>query len=284
MASKPLLEVVDVEAMGDDGERSSPDWIRARHLYQGLRTSRGRRSLMNSPLKITFAPADGHGGGECRSMAIFPPWFILSIMSWKALGTRTSPAHVEALCHAELGHHIGRASPLATLTARVAPILRASSSRYSLTSVIFHVAWRTHVAADGGGHDADGAGAGDEHVFPTRSKGGRCVPRCRTDRRWRPAHPGCCPAVEGVEGRGSPGYSANEPGRLTPTPMVLRHRWVRPARQLRQWPQVIWPSPDTRSPRRNRAPPGRQPPPLPHILVTHHHGHRMVFWDHSSQL
>ena len=43
-------------------------------------------------------------------------------------------------------------------------------------------------------------------------------------------------------------YSANAPGRFTPTPEVLRHRWRRPARQLRQWPQVMWPSPDTRSP------------------------------------
>src|SRR5688572_17702697 len=43
-------------------------------------------------------------------------------------------------------------------------------------------------------------------------------------------------------------YSANAPSRLTPTPTVLRHRCRRPARQLRQWPQVMWPSPETRSP------------------------------------
>ena len=43
-------------------------------------------------------------------------------------------------------------------------------------------------------------------------------------------------------------YSAKQPGRFTPTPCVLRHRWRRPARQLRQWPQVMWPSPETRSP------------------------------------
>ncbi len=29
-------------------------------------------------------------------------------------------------------------------------------------------------------------------------------------------------------------YSAKHPGRFTPTPTVLRHRWRRPARQLRQ--------------------------------------------------
>ena len=43
-------------------------------------------------------------------------------------------------------------------------------------------------------------------------------------------------------------YSAKLPGRLTPTPTVLRQKCWRPARQLRQWPQVMWPSPETRSP------------------------------------
>src|ERR1700676_552513 len=43
-------------------------------------------------------------------------------------------------------------------------------------------------------------------------------------------------------------YSANAPGRFTPTLEVVRHRCRRPARQLRQWPQVMWPSPETRSP------------------------------------
>ncbi len=42
--------------------------------------------------------------------------------------------------------------------------------------------------------------------------------------------------------------SPNEPGRLTPTPSVLRHRCPRPARQLRHLPQTICPSPETRSP------------------------------------
>ncbi len=43
-------------------------------------------------------------------------------------------------------------------------------------------------------------------------------------------------------------YSANAPGRFTPTPWVCAHRWRRPARQLRQRPQTTWPSPLTRSP------------------------------------
>src|SRR5450755_4169280 len=43
-------------------------------------------------------------------------------------------------------------------------------------------------------------------------------------------------------------YSAKAPSRLTPTPTVFRHRCRRPARQLRQKPQVMCPSPETRSP------------------------------------
>src|SRR6056297_2438689 len=43
-------------------------------------------------------------------------------------------------------------------------------------------------------------------------------------------------------------YSAKEPGRFTPTPLVLRHRCPRPARQLRHAPQTICPSPETRCP------------------------------------
>ena len=37
-------------------------------------------------------------------------------------------------------------------------------------------------------------------------------------------------------------YSANAPLRLTPMPTVFGHRCWRPARQLRQWPQTMWPS------------------------------------------
>ena len=47
---------------------------------------------------------------------------------------------------------------------------------------------------------------------------------------------------------GSATYSAKAPSRPTPRPTVLRHRWRRPARQLRHLPQTRWPSPLTRSP------------------------------------
>ena len=47
---------------------------------------------------------------------------------------------------------------------------------------------------------------------------------------------------------GSATYSANAPGRCTPSPIEWAQRWRRPAMQLRQRPQTTWPSPLTRSP------------------------------------
>ena len=47
---------------------------------------------------------------------------------------------------------------------------------------------------------------------------------------------------------GSTTYSANAPGRFTPTPIVCAHRCRRPAKQLRQRPQTTWPSPLTSQP------------------------------------
>ena len=79
-------------------------------------------------------------------------------------------------------------------------------------------------------------------------------------------------------------YSAKAPERFTPTPSVLRHKWRRPARQFLQWPQVMWPSPDTRSP---TAKP-RTSWPIPTTSPTYSWpttiGTGIVFCDQSSQL
>ena len=79
-------------------------------------------------------------------------------------------------------------------------------------------------------------------------------------------------------------YSAKQPGRSTPTPTALRHRWRRPARQLRQWPQVMWPSPETRSPTSKP----RTSPPTPTISPANSWpmviGTGIVSRDQGSQL
>ena len=78
--------------------------------------------------------------------------------------------------------------------------------------------------------------------------------------------------------------SAKQPVRFTPTPTVLGQRWRRPARQLRQWPQVMWPSPETRSPTLKpwTSEPTSATTPTnswPTVIGT-----GMVAWAHSSQL
>ena len=77
-----------------------------------------------------------------------------------------------------------------------------------------------------------------------------------------------------VDRREAEQYSAKEPGRLTPTPTVLRQRWRRPARQLRQWPQVRWPSPLTRSPGLKASDLGADPLHHADELVADDHRHR----------
>ena len=108
---------------------------------------------------------------------------------------------------------------------------------------------RAGVAGDGRRHQPDRAGAA-RPGRPRRGPGrrARCGPRCRTGRRSRRPprrSPGqWCQTL--VIGRTT--YSANAPSRPTPRPIVLAHRWRRPARQWRQRPQTTWPSPETRSP------------------------------------
>jgi hypothetical protein len=97
-------------------------------------------------------------------------------------------------------------------------------------------------------HDADRPGAGHQHVLADQVEGQRGVDGI----------------AERIEDRGDlVGHVVGDgddivrrqrdifgevPGRCTPTPSVLRQRCPLPARQLRHWPQTIWPSPETRWP------------------------------------
>jgi hypothetical protein len=78
--------------------------------------------------------------------------------------------------------------------------------------------------------------------------------------------------------------SAKAPFLLTPTPFVSLQRCLRPARQLRQTPQTMWPSPSTRSPFWNRctALPTSSMVPTNSWPMTM--GVLIVFWAQSSQL
>ena len=133
---------------------------------------------------------------------------------------------------------------------------------------------RAGVTRHGGGHDADGARAGDEDILAEHGKAStRYARRCRRDRRWR-RHRGQWPVVMPDVGHGQRrGYSANAPGRLTPTPLVSAQRWRRPARQLRQRPQTTWPSPLTMSPGKKSFDVGADFDDFANEFVADRHGH-----------
>src|SRR4051794_27659498 len=134
-----------------------------------------------------------------------------------------------------------------TFTARVTPIFRARSSRYSERSVI-----TTFRAPACSATAAAITPIGPAPVISTSS------PTSGNDRAVCTALPNgskiaatsrstgslCTHAL--LAGRAT--YSANAPGTWTPSPRVLMHRCRRPARQLRQRPQTRCPSPLTRSP------------------------------------
>jgi len=82
---------------------------------------------------------------------------------------------------------------------------------------------RADVARDRHGHDADRTGAGDQHVLADeaeRQRGVRGVAeRSRIEATSSLIDSGSLKALNA----GITRYSAKQPGRLTPTPTVLRH-------------------------------------------------------------
>ena len=130
--------------------------------------------------------------------------------------------------------------------ARVAPILRASSGG-SVDVGDHHIA-RADVFRNRHGHDADRPGAGDQHIFADQIERQRRMRGVAERIKDRGEIVGDFGGILNALNAGITRYSANAPSRFTPTPTVLRHRCRRPARQLRQKPQVICPSPETRSP------------------------------------
>ena len=78
-------------------------------------------------------------------------------------------------------------------------------------------------------------------------------------------------------------YSANAPGRVTPTPVWLWQNSRRPPLQLRQWPHVTWPSPATRWPTSRPCTPGPSAAISPMNSWPTTIGTGMVACAHASQ-
>ena len=186
-------------------------------------------------------------GGGIPSSATLPPWFMCSSIPVKAAGTPDISMPTSKPSVMRSSSITSRSVSRPMFTARVAPIRRASPSRYSLTSVITTwraPTWRAIAAA----MMPIGPAPVMSTSSPTRlNDSAVCVALpngSKIDARSSEMSSG----IRNALNAGITRNSANAPSRLTPTPTVLRHRCRRPARQLRQKPQVMCPSPDTRSP------------------------------------
>ena len=158
----------------------------------------------------------------CRACAIRPPWAMLaSIVAERRRAARTSrgrrrspPSCRARCCTSARSRRAGRRRASRPSPRELEPVG---------VGVGDDDVARAGVADDRGRHAADRAGAGDEHVLAEhRGTAAPCARRCRTDRRSprpRSSMPGqwCQTLVIGSEM-----YSANAPGRLTPTPIVWR--------------------------------------------------------------
>mmetsp|Transcript_90431 Transcript_90431/g.282823 ORF Transcript_90431/g.282823 Transcript_90431/m.282823 type:complete len:221 (-) Transcript_90431:320-982(-) len=182
------------------------------------------------------------------SKATLPPWFISFSMSLKArlFPDISRPTSKPSCMPSSLNATSCRSSCM-TFTARVTPIFRARSKRYSFTSVMTTLCAPTCLA-----RAAPMMPIGPAPVIrtssPTRSKE-RVVWVALPKGSKREA---TSSLTSGGKGKallaGMHRNSAKAPWRFTPTPTVFLQRCLMPARQFRQWPQTKCPSPLTRSP------------------------------------
>ncbi|MOA40303.1 hypothetical protein D3C78_1621640 [compost metagenome] len=91
---------------------------------------------MNKPLKITLFQSIDISDGGIPSIAIRPPWFMVSSIERNAGGAPDISRPTSKPSVMPRSAITSFRFSLDTSTARVTPILRASDRRYSLTSVI----------------------------------------------------------------------------------------------------------------------------------------------------
>ena len=197
----------------------------------------------------TFAQSMPIGALGRPSIATRPPWVRFSSISGRAVGCPliSSPMSKPSVMPNALWAEATRS--IETFTARSTPIRLASSRRASLTSVMtMNLApmWRATFAAIRPIGPApviktSSPTRGKERVVCTALPSGSNIAA-----RSGSMASGCCHTLLA----GITTNSANAPSRFTPTLEVFMQRCRRPARQLRQCPQTMWPSPDTSSPTR----------------------------------
>ncbi len=161
--------------------------------------------------------------GGIPSIAIRPPWFIVSSMARNAGGApdisrpTSNPSVIPSSAMTSVRFSFD------TLTARVMPILRANSRRYSLTSVI--TTWRAPTCfATAAAIIPIGPAPETSTSSPTRSNDSAVCTALPNGSKIDARSSEMLSGILNALNAGITRYSAKQPGRFTPTPVVLRHR------------------------------------------------------------
>ena len=187
-------------------------------------------------------PVDGS-----PSMAMRPPWFMLSIIAGSADAAPLISKPMSKPSRMPSARCASRISWRETSTTSSAPIPRAISRRGALTSVPTMkrapACRATAIAIRPiGPHPVTSTSSptsGKRRAVCTAlPSGSKIAPSSGVTSAWW-THTFVA---------GSERYSAKAPSRCSPSPIVRMHICRRPARQFRQVPQTMCPSPDTRSP------------------------------------
>ncbi len=116
------------------GERSRPTES-APPSCTRFQTSHDRKYLNEQAFKDYFGPVDRHIGRWIPSIAMRPPWFMVSSMVRNAAAHRTFPDRHQSLRSCPVLHHIIKVF-FSDVDRTGDTHFAASSRRYSLTSVI----------------------------------------------------------------------------------------------------------------------------------------------------
>ncbi len=202
---------------------------------------------MVSILKTTRLQSTAISVAGRPSIAIRPPWVMFAIISRSAAGWPDISMPTSKPSDMSSSGYTSPIECLLTSSARSTPILRARSSRASLTSVIttcrapacFATAAAISPIGPAPVISTSSPSTGKDSAVWTALPNGSKIAATSRSTSWVCTHAFCS---------GSTAYSANAPAVCTPRPIVLAHRCRRPALQLRQVPQTRCPSPLTRSP------------------------------------
>ena len=164
------LEFVDIEMVSDDRVHVESALQHARHLVPGFEHLAAIDALEDKALENHFVPVDGHiAGWDAEDRDLAPVVHRAQHVTEGLRIARHFHADIEALDHAELIHRVVYRVPGyidGTCRTHLARQIEAI-----VVDVGDHDVTCASVARDGDGHDADRAGASDQHVLADEVEG-----------------------------------------------------------------------------------------------------------------